>query len=172
LQQPFGHVLTSHEHVPLVESHTPFEQGPHAAPPLPHVVAVSEAYGTHVLPLQQPPGHEVELQTHVPFVVLHAWPEPHAEHAAPPVPHDEFDSEPYGTQVFPLQQPFGHEVASQTHDPLVVLHSWPDEQAAHAAPPEPHEVFDSLESGSHVVPPLQQPAHEVPLHEQEPLEHV
>ncbi len=71
-QQPFGQVLTSHEQVPLVVSQTPFEHGPHAAPPVPQVVPVSEAYGTHVLPLQQPPGHEVESHTHVPLVVLHS----------------------------------------------------------------------------------------------------
>ncbi len=73
--------------------------------------------------------------------------------------------------MFPLQQPFGHEVASQTHWPVLVLHSWPVAHAAHAAPPAPHEVFDSLESGSHVVPPLQQPAHEPPPHEHVPFEH-
>ena len=44
----------------------------------------------------------------------------------------------------PLQQPLGHEAASQTHCPLVVLHAWPDAHAAHAAPPEPQEEVDSL----------------------------
>jgi hypothetical protein len=43
LQQPFGHVLESHEQVPLVVSHSPFEQDVHAAPPLPHFEADSEA---------------------------------------------------------------------------------------------------------------------------------
>jgi hypothetical protein len=43
----------------------------------------------------------------------------------------------------PLQQPFGHEVASQTHLPLVVLHSWPVAHAEQAPPPEPHEPLVS-----------------------------
>jgi len=34
-----------------------------------------------------------------------------------------FDSLAYGTQTLPSQQPFGHEVASQTHAPVVLLHS-------------------------------------------------
>jgi hypothetical protein len=38
-----------------------------------------------------------------------------ALHAAPPVPHSDAGCEPTGKQVLPLQQPFGHEVASQTH---------------------------------------------------------
>ncbi len=71
-QQPPGHVVLSHEQVPLVVSHRPFEQAAHVAPPVPHCAAVSEAYGTHVVPLQQPPGHEVESHTHVPVVVLHS----------------------------------------------------------------------------------------------------
>jgi hypothetical protein len=45
--------------------------------------------------------------------------------------------------VLPLQHPFGHDVASQTHVPVVRLHSWPVPQAAHAAPPVPHEPFVS-----------------------------
>jgi hypothetical protein len=72
--------------------------------------------------------------------------------------------------VLPLQQPIGHEVASQTHCP-VGLHSWPFPQATQAAPALPHEVFDSPENGSHVVP-LQQPAHEAVLpHEHWPALH-
>jgi hypothetical protein len=172
LQQPFGQVLTSHEHVPLVLSQRPLEHVAQAAPPVPHFVEVSEAYGTHVVPLQQPAGHEVESHTHVPLVVLHSWPDAHAAHAAPPVPHVELDSEAYATHVFPLQQPFGHEVASQTHCPVLVLHSWPAEHAAHVAPLAPHEVFDSLPSGSHVVLLLQHPEQDVPLQVHTPLEHV
>jgi hypothetical protein len=70
----------------------------------------------------------------------------------------------------PLQQPLGHDAASQTHWPLVVLHVWPDPHAAHAAPPEPHEEADSLAYASHVEP-LQQPAHAPPPHVHTPLEH-
>jgi hypothetical protein len=38
LQQPSGQELASHEQVPLLLSQRPFGQGPHAAPPVPHVV--------------------------------------------------------------------------------------------------------------------------------------
>ncbi len=172
LQQPFGHVLASHEQVPLVVSHSPLVHDTHAAPPVPHIVADSEVYATHVLPLQQPFGHEVALHTHCPLVVLHICPVPHAAHAAPPVPHDALVSEAYGSHVEPLQQPFGHEVASHTHCPVFVLHSWPVLQAAHVAPAAPHEVFDSFASGSHVVLLTQQPEQDVPLHVHTPLAHV
>jgi hypothetical protein len=62
-------------------------------------------------------------------------------------------------------------VPSQTHVPLVLLHSWPDEQAAHAAPLLPHDAFDSLESATH-VPELQQPEQDVPPQEHTPLEQL
>jgi hypothetical protein len=71
----------------------------------------------------------------------------------------------------------GHEVASQTHCPFVLLHSWPVPHAAHAAPPVPHEPVDSEAYGSHVVP-LQQPMHEpppqlhVPFEQESPLPHA
>jgi hypothetical protein len=42
--------------------------------------------------------------------------------------------------VPPLQQPFGHDVASQVHTPAL-LHS-PDAHNAHAAPAAPHELLD------------------------------
>ncbi len=70
-----------------------------------------------MFPLQQPFGHETASQTHWPVVLLHSCPDGHAAHAAPPVPHVPFDSEPYETHVLPLQQPFGHEVALHTHCP-------------------------------------------------------
>jgi hypothetical protein len=72
----------------------------------------------------------------------------------------------------PLQQPSGHEEALQTHWPVAVSHVSPDAHASHAAPPEPHDRDDSLESPSHVEP-LQQPAHvPPPPHVHCPLEHV
>jgi hypothetical protein len=40
------------------------------------------------------------------------------------------------------QQPFGHDVASQTHTPLP-LHSWPVAHPEQDAAPVPHEMFDS-----------------------------
>jgi hypothetical protein len=64
-------------------------------------------------------------------------------HAAPPLPHWEGVSEEYCTQVLPLQQPLAHEVASQTHWPVVLLHSWPLAHAEQLPPRVPHEVFDS-----------------------------
>jgi hypothetical protein len=44
--------------------------------------------------------------------------------------------------VLPLQQPSGQDISLQTHCPFA-LHSWSDWQAAHAAPPVPHDVMDS-----------------------------
>jgi hypothetical protein len=40
-----------------------------------------------------------------------------------------------------LQQPSGHDVASQVHAPAL-LHSCPDAHNAHAAPAVPHELLD------------------------------
>jgi hypothetical protein len=60
----------------------------------------------------------------------------------------------------------------QTHCPLLVLHVSPEPHAAHATPPVPQDVLDSLPYGSHVPvgPPLQQPpAHVLASHEQLPL---
>lgn len=70
----------------------------------------------------------------------------------------------------PLQQPLGHEVASQTHWPLL-LHSCPDEHAPHAAPPAAQDETDSLVSDSHVVP-SQQPEQDDPPQVHAPLEHA
>ena len=120
--------------------------------------------------MQQPAGHDVASQTHTPVLLLHSSPEEHAAHAAPPVPQEVFDSDAYGSQLLPLQQPAGHDVASQTHEPVVLLHSWPDAQAAHAAPLAPQEVFDSLDRASQ-VPALQQPVQDAPLQLQTPLVH-
>jgi hypothetical protein len=124
-----------------------------------------------VLPAQQPFGHEVASQTQADAPLEHSCPEAHAAQAAPAAPQELFDSEPYGTHVVPLQHPFGHDVASQTHWPVLVLHSWPVEQAAHAVPPAPHDAFDSLDSSSHVEP-LQQPEHEDPPQLHTPLVHA
>jgi len=72
----------------------------------------------------------------------------------------------------PLQQPLGHEVASQTHCPVVMVHRWPDAHVPHAMPPVPHEEFDWAGYGSHkpVAPPLQQPFGQLlSLHSHRPL---
>jgi hypothetical protein len=71
-QQPFGHVVASHEHVPELTSQRPFGQEAHAAPPLPHIDAVSDGYGTQVGPLQQPLAQEVASQLQRPVPRLHS----------------------------------------------------------------------------------------------------
>ncbi len=76
-----------------------------------------------MLPLQQPLGQELTLQTHWP-AELHVCPLEHVPQAAPPVPHELLVCEAYASQVPPeVQQPLGHELASQTHLPVLVLHS-------------------------------------------------
>jgi hypothetical protein len=163
--------VVSHEQLPLVVSHTPFEHEAQDAPPVPHWELDSDEYATHVLPLQHPFGHELALQTHSPVDVLHCWPVPQPEQLAPAVPHEGFVSEAHASHTpLDVQQPCGHEVASQTHCPAA-LHSCPDGQAPHVAPPAPHELLDSLASASH-APPLQQPAQDAPPHAHCPTAHA
>ena len=93
-------------------------------------------------------------------------------HALPPAPHETFVSEAYASHAPPaVQQPFGHDVASQTHWPVVWLHSSPEGQAEHAVPPAPQDPFDSLDTATQMLP-LQQPAHDVPPHVQTPVVHA
>jgi hypothetical protein len=62
-----------------------------------------------------------------------------AAHAAPPAPHEAFDSEAYGSQApLAVQHPFGHDTPLQPHVPLLV-HTWPVPHPVQAAPPVPHE---------------------------------
>jgi hypothetical protein len=71
--------------------------------------------------------------------------------------------------VLPLQQPLGHEVASQTQWPLLLLHSWPLAHAVQEAPPAPHAALLSDEYARHVAP-LQHPVeHDPPPQVQDPL---
>lgn len=70
----------------------------------------------------------------------------------------------------PLQHPFGHEVASHTHAPVLVLHSSPVLHAAQATPPAPQDMLFSLPSASQ-VPLAQHPVHATPPHVHEPIEH-
>jgi hypothetical protein len=65
----------------------------------------------------------------------------HAAQAAPALPHTVVDCMPNGTQVSPLQQPVGQEVASQMQLPVVLSHSWVMAHAPQVAAPEPHEVL-------------------------------
>ena len=177
LQQPLGQVCESQLHEPLVVSHSAFPQPVQVAPAVPHEAGPSDAHASQPAALQQPCGHEVESQTHVPGVapdLLHSRPLPHPPQLTPPVPQEPLLSAAYSSHVPvvpPLQQPRAHEVASQTHWPVAVLHSLPDGQAPHEAPPAPHDPLFSLESASQDVP-LQQPAHAPPPHVHTPLEQL
>jgi eukaryotic-like serine/threonine-protein kinase len=116
LQQPVHEVVPPHEHTPA-EHESPEPQAAHATPPVPQRVADCEDCATHALPLQHPVGHEVASQTHLPVIVSHSCPMPHAPHAAPPEPHDVFDSEANISQTSPLQQPRGQVDALQLPPP-------------------------------------------------------
>lgn len=120
----------------LVLHVSPLGQPPHMTPAAPHMVFVSLAYASHVVPLQQPLGHEVELHatTHLPAVHV---PVPQATQLTPPVPHVPVLEVSHCPLV--LQHPFGHDVALQTH--LFPLHASPCGHAVHAlpaVPPVPH----------------------------------
>jgi hypothetical protein len=142
-------------------------QVPHSEPPAPQELADCVEYGTHVPPtvaVQHPLGHDVASHTHVPLLLSHSCPLAQPPHVAPPVPHEPLLWVLHSSQVPvapPTQQPPAHELASHVHCPVVLLHSRLVPHAWHATPPAPHEVFDSLDRASHVVP-LQQPAHAIP----------
>jgi hypothetical protein len=183
LQQPL-HAPPPHVHAPP-EHAWPAPQGPHALPPEPHLVVSWLPIGTHVFPEQQPPEHDDGVHVHVPLVVSQTWPGAQEAHAAPPLPHEGYDSPANGSHVPvgpPLQQPSGHDVASQTHAPplqclpaaqagpplhvhcplvhaLVVIGS----HAAHVPPLVPHDPVDCEPSASQVpgVPPTQHPVAQV-----------
>ena len=70
----------------------------------------------------------------------------------------------------PLQHPFGHDVASHTHAPVVVLHSRPVPHAAQATPPAPQDMSFWLPRASQ-VPLAQHPVQATPPHVHEPIEH-
>jgi hypothetical protein len=125
------------EHIPvLVLQVSPLGHPAHVAPAAPHMVFVSLAYASHVVPLQQPLGHEVELHpTHLPAV--HVVQVPHATQLTPPVPHVPVLEVSHCPLV--LQQPLGHDAALHTH--LFPLHASPCGHAVHALPampPVPH----------------------------------
>ena len=88
---------------------------------------------------QQPLGQVSASQEQLPLVVSHS-PFEHDVHAAPPFPHWLGDCAEKATQALPLQQPLGHDVASQTHCPF--LHSCPAPHPPQVAPAVPHEPFD------------------------------
>jgi hypothetical protein len=143
------------------------EQDAHDAPAMPHWPFDWLAYATQAVPLQQPFGHEVELQPQVPVLVEQAVPLGQGAQLAPAFPHWFMLWLAYATQVVPLQQPFGHDVALQTHLP-VASQVCPIVHELHVAPPTPQvcvlEVWQS--------PFLsQQPfGHDVALQTQAPFE--
>jgi hypothetical protein len=75
------------------------------------------------------------------------------EHAPPPVPHWPTLA---GSQVDPVQHPFGHDVASQEGQ-VPDVHT-PGRQLPHFAPPEPHRLLSLPVSQ---VEPLQHPVQDV-----------
>jgi hypothetical protein len=176
VQQPFAHEDAVHTHWPAllqVSPLLPAVQSLHAAPPVPHDGPDCDAYASHVPDMvQQPVGHVVASHVQVPLVVSHS-PLEHDEHVAPAVPHELPDCDAQGSHVPvgpPLQQPFGQEVASQTHVPLAVLHSSPGAHAPQVAPAVPHDAFDSALHASQVPEAVQQPfGHDCALHTQLPV---
>jgi len=152
LQQPLGQLVPLHGVV-----HTPAEQtfplahAEQVLPDLPHWDADCADCATQVLPLQQPDGQVVALHGVVQAPALQDWPEPHVVQAAPPLPQVEADCADCATQVLPLQQPDGQVVALQVVPPpppvpppvpdwvhAPAVHTCPDAQPLHAAPPVPH----------------------------------
>jgi hypothetical protein len=97
-------------------------QALHAAPFVPHPLAVSFATATHApAALQHPFGHDVASHTH--FVPLQRCPVEQTEHAPPAVPHAAAVSLVEHVVAL-LQHPVAQDVASHTHVPCA-LHSWP-----------------------------------------------
>jgi hypothetical protein len=167
LQQPAGQDAASQTHCPEPLQAWPAPQAAQAAPPAPQEPADSLESGSHVPPLQHP-EHELPPQLQAPPV--HACPPEHMAQAAPPVPHWELDCEEVGMQVLPAQQPPGQDAASQTHCPLVVLHSCPAPHAEHAALPAPQEPVVSEAYLRHCPPEVQQPfGHVLASHAHVPL---
>lgn len=138
-------------------------QAAHVEPAAPQAALVSLPSGTHTFPSQHPWGHVVALQMHWPAVasldVSHAWVAAHAAQPTPPVPHSLLFSLAHGTHALPLQQPSGHEVGSQTHWPVVVLHSWPVTHVVQVEPAGPHSALVSLPSATHRLPSQHPPGH-------------
>jgi hypothetical protein len=116
-------------------------------------------------------GQRIQMQRPL---LLHVVPTGQATQAFPPLPQLPSDCEANGTQLLPLQQPRGQEVASQTqlpakqrwpsrhaepkpqlHAPLEQPSAWAP-QLTQAAPPEPQDVMVCAPNGTQVLP-LQQP---------------
>jgi hypothetical protein len=157
LQQPLGHEVASHTHMPVAALHSwPDAHVAHIPPPMPHAVLDCEPGATHVPPgVQQPLGHELAVHTQWPVLVSQDWPDAQAEHKVPPAPHDAFDSLDRGSHMAPEVQQPAHAEPPQVHIPPEQLP--PAAHGAHMAPPLPHEELDCAENGSHWPLALQQP---------------
>ena len=198
-QQPPGQLIALHPLQRPAPQVCPAGQVSQAPPPAPHDAAVLPA--THIPCAQHPLGQDVPSHTQVlarqrcPTAQTAPLPQrqppvaeqlseraSQAKQVAPAVP--QLASERV-TQVVPLQQPLGHEVASHTQ-PLVVQR-WPAAQAAPAphehAPVALHRLAVLLSQATHAAPlapqvasagalhtaPLQQPVgHEVASQTQAP----
>jgi hypothetical protein len=140
LQQPFGHEAASQTHCPVALLHSwPDPHDPQLAPAVPHEPFDSEAYSSHVLPLQQPLAQECASQMHCPVVVLQSLFAGHGPQLTPPAPHEVFDSPESGSHVPPLQQP-AHDDPPHVHAPLE--QESPLAHGLHVAPPVPHSPID------------------------------
>jgi hypothetical protein len=130
-QQPVAHVAAHPVQTPFMQLSPPGQLA-HALPPLPQAPPVLP--GWHVLPEQHPVAHDVPSHTQEPlrqrWPTTHAAPVPHmhaplAEHesaaATVQIPHfmpgaPQLDSDSAVHAPF-MQQPVGHDVASQVHTP-------------------------------------------------------
>jgi hypothetical protein len=112
----------------------------------------------------------VPIATQRPLLVSQRWLAEQAAHVAPAMPHWLFDWLPYATHVVPLQQPFGHDVALQTHAPALEQ-VVPLGQAAHAPPLMPHVCADPGEWHCLLLS-QQPPAHDEALQAHAPFTQV
>jgi hypothetical protein len=115
----------------------------------------------------------------VPVAVPQVWPLGQPAQVAPPFPHEVLLWLAKGTQVVPLQQPFGHELALQAHLPAEQVVPVP--QTAQLAPAVPQVALLDVWHDAPPVPqlamlwlvtqvvPLQQPVHELLLQAHWPL---
>jgi hypothetical protein len=132
-QQPLGHEVASQTHLPWELHSWLAGHVAHVAPLDPH--AALDVPPTHTELALQQPLHETPPQPHDPPV--HPWPAAHVPHTSPLFPHWLALWLPSATQVVPLQQPFGHEVAVQTQLVPSVEQAVPVPHAVHALPPLP-----------------------------------
>jgi hypothetical protein len=110
------------------------------------------------------------VATQRPLLLSQCWLAEQAAQAAPPMPHWPFDWLAYATQVVPLQQPFGQEVALQTQAPPLEQ-VVPLGQAVHAPPFVPHVAADGGEWHC-LLESQQPPAHDEALQTHMPVEQV